>query len=272
MRHHQPARSYNSVDFHFTPGQQMSRAAAVFDKSGNRISSPPRNIDCCPVFDPQFSRASAISFLSFFLFSLAFEAKKDRGDRFFIEIHFHFVSITFLFLEWLYNKDRRKHNFWSNNVASKKKKKKRKYVSTRVFLYFLSNLSFFLFFFCAFERTKRNKDDKRGWRSIRVNEALIRVFIDFSSRLLREFVTFLFFEWLYNKDRKKQEKKIFIHFLSNLPQHFVSISFVHFSCWYINYTSNQPNYIIIRIYTLYKNHVTRAARIIKTNLNRQGYT
>lgn len=131
MRHHQPARGYNSVDFHFTPGQQMSRAAAVFDKSGNRISSPPRNIDCCPVFDPpvfpRFRDFFPFLFFSFFTRLRNKGEDGDRGDRFFIEIQ------------------------------KKKREKKRK-------------------------RTKRNEDDKRGWRSRRY-EALIRVFIDFSSRL-----------------------------------------------------------------------------------------
>lgn len=54
------------MDFHFTPGQQMSRGTAVFDKSTNRISSPAGTSTApCSTFSRVFPR-----FRDFFLFFL----------------------------------------------------------------------------------------------------------------------------------------------------------------------------------------------------------
>lgn len=74
-----PARGYNFVDFHFTPGQQMSRGTAVFDKSSNRISSPV-GTSCFPALS---------RLLSFFFpsFSLSFDTF-NKGKTLY-QIPFH---------------------------------------------------------------------------------------------------------------------------------------------------------------------------------------
>lgn len=159
-----PARGYNSVDFHFTPGQQISRGTAVFDKSSNRISSPAGTWTApCSTFSgrfPEFSRASAISFFFFFfpfLFFFPFfftwfrthtkEATKEEVIRLTkgrhevmvnLNIFFPFKSISatisFFHFERFYtsyssnryNKDRETQSiiFETNNIASKIKKRK----------------------------------------------------------------------------------------------------------------------------------------------------
>lgn len=75
-----PARGYNFVDFHFTPGQQMSRGTAVFDKSSNRISSSV-GTSCFPALS---------RLLSFFFpsFSLSFDTF-NKGKTLY-QIPFHY--------------------------------------------------------------------------------------------------------------------------------------------------------------------------------------
>lgn len=77
-----PARGYNFVDFHFTPGQQMSRGTAVFDKSSNRISSPV-GTSCFPAL------SRLLSFFFFPLFHLV-SIRLTKGRHF---IRYLFITI-----------------------------------------------------------------------------------------------------------------------------------------------------------------------------------
>lgn len=77
-----PARGYNFVDFHFTPGQQMSRGTAVFDKSSNRISSSV-GTSCFPAL------SRLLSFFFFPLFHLV-SIRLTKGRHF---IRYLFITI-----------------------------------------------------------------------------------------------------------------------------------------------------------------------------------
>lgn len=75
---HRPG--YNSVDFHFTPGQQMSRGTAVFDKSSNHISSPGETSPLrhrLRVFN--VSRRVSVIFLPYFFPSLRFSRARSNA-------------------------------------------------------------------------------------------------------------------------------------------------------------------------------------------------